>query len=275
MGKLIKAPSSVTPKKLTAAFTAVKRKLTILSSSADFFNLSFLSSAIEASTSSREKRTLQKMLAKASFHIVGVRTTMLFETNKTNDRFFDLLEQQDYSSALLHVLKARDTLKNVAALILVSSTSDNFRNHRSLARAAFVKIDMERPRGADGAVPEYTLSSFQSVLVDVRREFRILKTRARNYLNHQPVQDWVQGNEHQAHWKAERQMHVNNVWNPRATALNTRHDNHLIPDNIRGVTPYSLLMSQDFDRLLQIHRFYYSMYGVINVHYDPPANANN
>ena len=207
MGKLIKAPSSATPKKLTAAFTAVKRKLTILSSSEDFFNLSFLSSAIEASTNSREKRTLQKMLNTARPHFHNMKWVMgtaqyhksACDLNKTNDRFFDLLEQQDYSTALLHVMKARNLLHDVAASVLVSSTSENRFNHQNLARAAFIKIEMERPVGTDGTVPEYTLSSFQNLLVDVRRDYRILKTRARDYLNHQPVKDWVQGNEHQAH----------------------------------------------------------------------------
>ena len=283
MCKLIKAPSSATAKNLTAALAAVKRKLTILSSNEDFFNLSFLSSAIEASTNSREKRTLQKILNTARPYFHNMKRVMgtaqyhksAYDLNKTNDRFFDLLEQQDYSTALLHVMKARNLVKQVAASVLVSSTSANVYNHQRLALAAFIKIERERPVGTDGTVPEYTMSSFQSVLVDVRRDFRILKTRARDYLNHQPVKDWVQGNENQAHYRHRRQDAVNNVWYPRATVLNMRYNPGFIWPDIRGVTPYRLLMDQNFDLLLQIHRFYYNWDGATNCHYVPPANTNS
>eukprot|EP00561_Arcocellulus_cornucervis_P000723 CAMPEP_0185810630 /NCGR_PEP_ID=MMETSP1322-20130828/6904_1 /TAXON_ID=265543 /ORGANISM="Minutocellus polymorphus, Strain RCC2270" /LENGTH=92 /DNA_ID=CAMNT_0028506949 /DNA_START=105 /DNA_END=380 /DNA_ORIENTATION=+ len=92
-------------------------------------------------------------------------------------------------------MEARDSLKWVASSVLVSSTSSNVNNHNKLARAVFLKVEYERPRETDGTLPEYTLSSFQSTLADVRREFRLLKTRANAYLNHQPVKDWVEGNE--------------------------------------------------------------------------------
>jgi hypothetical protein len=186
------------------------------------------------------------------------------DRNKTTDRFFDLLEQQDFTTALLHVMQARGLLKSVASYVLVSSTSSNRHDHRTLALQAFVKVDKERPRGPDGTLPEYTLSSFLSTLADVRREFRLLKTRANDYLNHQPVQDWVQGNDNPDQVVAEnmlarrRSAINNNVWNPKTSVLNHRNSsiNHWIWPPIRGVTPYQLLLDQDFDRLLQIHRFY-------------------
>ena len=280
MSKLIKAPSSATPKNLTAALATVKRKLTILSSSEDFFNLSFLSSAIETSSNSREKRTLQKMLEKVRPYFYSMQSFMgtsqprgsEYDWNKTNDRFFELLEQQDYSTALLHMMTARAFLKDVAASVLVSSTSENVYNHQRLARAVFLKIESER-RNADGTLPEYTMSSFQSVLADVRREFRTLKTRARDYLNHQPVQEWMQSDN--AHFRIRRRDAADNVWYPRFTFLNRRYHNHVIPHEIRGITPYSLLMAEDFDRLQMVHQFYSSWDGAMPNHYDAQANTNH
>ena len=278
MGALIKAPSSATPKVLAATLTAVKRKLTILSNSDTFFDLSFLTSVIEACTDSREKTVLQKLLDQARTYVPSM-TSLLFDSNyqsqvslnNTNDRFFDLLEQQEFTTALLHTMEARDSLKWVASSVLVSSTSSDVNNHKRLARAVFLKVEKERPRGTDGTLPGYTLSSFQSTLTDVRRDFRLLKTRANAYLNHQPVKDWVEGNEHQAQSRYRRQEAVNNAWYPRAAVLNLRYNNHLIPNDVRGVTPYNLLMNQDFDRLLSIHRFYFNWYGTHASHYDPEA----
>ena len=273
MSKLIKAPSSATPKNLTAALAAVKRKLTILSSSDDFFNLSFLSNAIETSSNSREKRTLQKILDEVRPYFYSMPSFMgtsqprgsEYDWNKTNGRFFELLEQQDYSTALLHMMTARDFLKDVAASVLVSSTSENVYNHQRLARAVFLKIESER-RNADGNLPEYTLSSFQNLLADVRRDFRTLKTRARDYLNHQPVQEWMQSDNE--HFQIRRRDAADNVWCPRFSFLNRRYHNHMIPNEIRGVTPYNLLMAQDFDRLLRVHQFYSGWGGATPNHYD-------
>ena len=196
------------------------------------------------------------------------------DLNKTNDRFFELLEQQDFSTAVLHVMNARGLLKSVAASVLVSSTSANVYNHQRLARAVFVKVESER-RNANGTLPEYTLSSFQSVVADVRREFRILKTRVRDYLNHQPVLNFVQGNENQAHYRPRRQDAVNNAWYPHSSVLNRRYNPGFIWTENRRVTPYRLLMDQNFDRLLMVHQFYYNWGGARPNHYHVQATANN
>jgi len=259
MGKLIKAPSSATAKNLTATLDKVKRKLTILSSSNDFFNLSFLSHAIESSTSSHEKRVLRELRVHAFFSTM--KTVLIYDENKTNDRFFDLLEQREFFTAFLHLMEARDRLVDVAAPVVVSSTSNDLYNHRRLARVVFRKVDAERPRGTDGTLTEHTLSSFQSTVADVRREFVTMKTRARAYLRHQPVVDWAQGSE-------LREEILGNIWNPRLSVLNRRYNSNFIWDDVRGLVPYTLLMDQDFDRLLLIHQFYYNWGGASANHYE-------
>ena len=283
MGSLIRAPSSATPKVLAATLTAVKRKLTILSNSDAFFDLSFLTSAIEACTESREKRVLQKLLDEARPYVHSMKPFLRAnrdakqDWNRTTDRFFDLLEQQEFTTALLHVMEARNVLKFVASAVLVSYTSSMPTEHRSLVRHVFEKVEQVRPRATDGTLPAFTLSSFQSTLASVRSEFRSLKTLASAYLNHQPVRDWVQGNDND-HVVAEnilarRRSAINNVWSPRTSVLNHRNSRiyFWIWHDIRSVTPYQLLLNQDFDRLLRIHKFYMG-HSPLEWHYVPGAS---
>ena len=184
--------------------------------------------------------------------------THIAEKEGTNDRFFDLLEQHEFTTALLHTLDGSRSLQWVASSVLVSSTSSDVLNNKKLARAVFLKVDKERPRATDGTLPGYTLSSFRSTLADVRSEFRLLKTRANAYLNHQPVKDWLQGIDNEHADLPRRRSAINNVWTPKTSALNHRYSshNHWIWHDIRGVTPYQLLLGEDFDRLLRIHKFY-------------------
>jgi len=229
MGKLIKAPSSATPKNLTAALDKVKRKLTILSSSNDFFDFSFLDDAIASSTSSCEKRVLQKMRDGASLVFLTMKSVLICDENKTNDRYFDHLEKKEFFTALLHLLGSRGDLEHVVASVLDSSTSNDGLNHQRLARAMFRKIDLERPRGTDGTLPNFTLTSFQRSLTDVQRGFAPMKRKARDYLRHQPVMDWLEGGEVQAHRRPQREDALGNVWHPRSSALNRLNDPSFIP----------------------------------------------
>jgi len=180
------------------------------------------------------------------------------DRNKTTDRFFHLLEQQEFTTALLHVLQARGWLKAVASHVLVSSTSSNCHDHRTLARQAFDKVDKERPRAPDGTLPEYSLTSFQSTLADVRGEFRLIMTRANDYLNHLPVQNYLAGNGNEHADLARRRNVIKHVWSPKTSVLNHRNMsmNTWIWHDIRGLTPYQLLRDQNFGLLLRIHQFY-------------------
>lgn len=290
LGNLITAPSSASRKKLTAACADIRRKLVILSESEDFISLSFLSSSIAQPGSPRIKRVKQKMLEHcqrtAYFSslksLVGAEWYWSYwpkavkkERNNINDRFFDLLEKKQYYDALLHVLEARNALDDIMQRVLVAESSSILRHHRSLAGECWKKIADERTRNEDGSMPNWTFASFNETLASCRLELSIMKANARDYLQHAPVREWLSNQGEQPHWSSfTRQGAINCVWYPRNAIIRLRWQQFVVPENIRDIKPYQLLLHRDFDRLLSIHQFYHT-HRTSDVHHPPPPNNNN
>ena len=113
LGKLLSAPSSASQKKIKAACANIRRKLEILAATSqaegdegeadddDFFSFSFLSTARAETSSSLKKKYLLKILDYCRTNLTGGMKGVIGgdhwwygrnDLNKTNDRFFDLLE---------------------------------------------------------------------------------------------------------------------------------------------------------------------------------------
>ena len=157
---------------------------------------------------------------------------------------------------VLHILSARNALGDIVSNTLVTSTSANSDKHRSLAKAVWKKVQNNMQQ------EDFTESTFFEALTSCKAEFRTMKNNARVYLEQEAVKAFLRSNHNSEYWASRGETAVNQVWNPQDRIIRVSHWSHVhIPANILNLKPYQLLLDGNFDRLLQIHRFYSSNAG--------------
>ena len=186
--------------------------------------------------------------------------------NGVSDLFFDLLEEEKYRDALLHILEARDALGRITPKILVSPTPPGSANLRLLVGEVWKKVAGERPRNDDGSMSSWTWTSFLEALDTCHRESKVMKQNVRDYLNEPAVKAYVANQHEESQWnRLPRQKAVDRAWRPANTFIRPSYIGAWVPPNIRAVRPYNLLLERDFVRLLEVHR-YYVQKSTYNVH---------
>ena len=272
MQRFIRAPSYCTQKAVDDAVATVRAKLDILDANPEFVSLAFLAPPEgvqeEAQSQSLSLRLKQKILNYLQQQSEGETVLQWLagrslqhlrwsrHANYFTDSFFSSLERKQYKTGLLEILQRRTSLTEIVKAALVEDTEANLSNLRLLAGVVWNKLDTERRRQHGYNTRFTSYSSFQNQVRNCRSEHRRMKRNVEQYLADPAVVAWVAAQPQQGGWGLTRAAAVDSVWDVKNTVLRAPSYHMTVPENVRNLRPYQLLLDRNFAKLLEIHKYY-------------------
>ena len=282
--RFVSAPSYATQKAVDDAVAGIRAKLDILNANQDFLSLALLEppeNADEAQLRTLRERLKRKIRNYLLQNLPHDQTTLQWltgrsldhsrwtrPTNYFDDSFFRKLERNQNRSALLYVLEQkRAPLTDIVKVTLVEDGEANLSNLRLLAGRVWKKMESDR-RSRDGWGSMFgSYSSFQDQVRMCRSEFRKMKRHAQEYTADPAVVRWIAA-QPQGGWGLTRAAAVDSIWDINNSVIRSRHYPSAVPENVRGVKPYQLLLERNFAKLLEVHKHYVQQRSMNGLHYD-------
>ena len=91
-----------------------------------------------------------------------------------------------------------------------------------------------------------------------------MKRHAQEYTADPAVVRWIAA-QPQGGWGLTRAAAVDSIWDVEHKVLRGPHYHSVVPENIRRLKPYELLLDRNFAKLLDVHK-YYVQQRTTNVH---------
>ena len=280
----IRAPSYASQKRVDDAVASIRETLNAFASHPEFTSFSFLTAqAAEQQGGSEADRQLKLRLKQKLLNhvqqkdLTNLATLLNKHENPTGWRryyvqdhftpqFYDLLARRSYKAALLNLLASRnDELSGIISATLVvdgeAMEAGDPIDHRNLIEAIYKKIKVDERYN----VATSSFGDFIDVLRLCKAEYTKLSRAARDYLQTTAVIEYLAG---APGWQGgfTRQRAIDQVWRPENRVLRGWYspwDNRgNVPEGLRGLKPYQLLLERKFDKLLEVHKFYQRAGGV-------------
>ena len=94
-----------------------------------------------------------------------------------------------------------------------------------------------------------------------------MKRHAQEYTADPAVVQWIAA-QPQGGWGLTRAAAVDSIWDINNSVIRSRHYPTAVPENVRGVKPYQLLLERNFAKLLEVHKHYVQQRSMNGLHYD-------